>query len=131
MGKEDWEKMNWVKAMLFLVCLNLATWMVVQMDVAGVNYIASSNPEGYASTMESTIEAFRTSNPNALVSNMFGYIIPAFTLIWNLIGWTFATFPTFLNALGVPHTITVPLQILWYLVIGIGVAEFLRGYKAG
>jgi len=129
MGKEDWEKMNWVKATLFLVCLNLATWMVVQMDVAGVNYIASSNPQSYASTMESTIEAFRTSNPNALVSNMFGYIIPAFTLIWNLIGWTFATFPTFLSALGVPTVITVPLQVLWYIVIGVGIAEFFRGFK--
>ena len=121
--------MNWVKAMLFLVCVNLATWMVVQMDVAGINYIASMNLQGYASTAENTIESFRTSNPNALVSNMFGYIIPTFTLIWNLLGWTFATFPTLLSAFGAPAIIVVPLQVLWIIIIGIGIAEFFRGFK--
>ena len=123
--------MNWIKAMLFMVCLNLATWIVVQTGVAGVNYIQTGNIQLYATTAEQAINGTLTANPNSLVSNMFGYIIPSLMLIWNLIGWAFATFPTFLNALGVPHTITVPLQILWYLVIGIGVAEFLRGYKAG
>ena len=122
--------MNWVKAMLFVVCVNLATWMVVQMDVAGINYITPLNMAGYASAIESKVENTISSNPNSLVSNMFGYIIPAFNLIWDIFGWVFATFPTFLSALGVPLVITVPLQVLWYIVIGVGIAEFLRGFKA-
>lgn len=123
--------MNWVKAMIFLVCVNLATWMVVQLGVAGINYVSSLNPESYASTAQTVISNTISSNPNSLVSNMFGYIIPAFNLVWNLLGWTFAAFPTLLSALGVPSVITVPLQVLWYIIIGIGVAEFLRGFKVG
>ena len=121
--------MNWVKATLFLVCVNLATWMVVQMDVAGVNYVTPLNMPKYASAIESKVENTISSNPNSLVSNMFGYIIPAFNLIWGIFGWAFATFPTFLSALGVPTVITVPLQVLWYIVIGVGIAEFFRGFK--
>ena len=121
--------MNWTKALMFVLCVNLATWIVAEMEIPGVNYIpVGSLP---VSDLEETATRFRHTTHMTLAGSSFtGYIIPAVMLIWDVINWVFAPFPAFLSALGVPSVITIPLQVLWYTVIAIGVAEFLRGYKS-
>lgn len=123
--------MNLAKAILFMLCINLASWMVVQMGVAGTEGLTPLNVTQAYNATKTGVENLVNANPTNLVSLMTGYVWPALQFIWSLFSWAFFGLPQLLFVMGLPEVITYPLTVLWSAVWAIGLAEFIRGMKLG
>ena len=123
--------MNLAKAILFFLCLNLASWMVVEMGVTGSEGLSPFNVQSSTETMQQEVEALVGANPSNMISLMTGYVWPALQFIWRLFSWTFFGLPQLLFTLNLPNVITYPLTALWVAIWAIGLAEWIRGMKMG
>jgi len=125
--------MKLAKAILFVLCLNLASWMVTEMNVTGSEGLTPFNAPSTAETMQQEVIAQIGANPQNLVSLMTGYVWPALQFIWRLFSGVFFGFPQILDMLervyGLPSIISIPLKVLWAAIWAIAIAEWIRGMR--
>jgi hypothetical protein len=118
---------SFAKAVIFVLCLNLACWMINQ---SGVMPSTGLSPLGNATQTEEiqkSVEQVPQKSPENLVTLVTGYVWFALQFMWQLISWIVFGFPMFLGSLGLPQLITVPLGALWFTLFGLFLVEFLGG----
>jgi hypothetical protein len=118
---------SFAKAVIFMLCLNLACWMVNQ---SGVMPSTGLSPLGNATKTEEiqkSVEQIPQKSPENLVTLVTGYVWFALQFMWQLISWIVFGFPMFLGSLGLPQLVTVPLGALWFTLFGLFLVEFLGG----
>jgi uncharacterized membrane protein YccF (DUF307 family) len=116
------------KVLIFVLCLNLACWMVSQMGVMpSVGLTPFGNVAEKTEQIQQSVSEIPTKNPENLVTLVTGYVWFALQFFWQLISWIVFGFPMFLANLGVPLLISVPLAMLWFTIFGLFLVEFLGG----
>jgi len=121
--------LNIAKAVLFVICLNLAAWIVVETNLTGSEGLTPMNPVAGAEEIKQQTMGLVASNPANLVSLMMGYVWPALQLVWRIFSWAFFGLPTLLIMLHAPAVLSYPLTFIWFAVWAIWLAEFVRGMK--
>jgi uncharacterized membrane protein YccF (DUF307 family) len=116
------------KAIIFVLCLNLACWMVAQSGVMpAVGLTPFGNSTNKVEEIEKTVSEVPLKNPENLVTLVTGYVWFALQFLWQLASWIVFGFPLFLSSLGLPSLVTVPLGALWFTLFGLFLVEFLGG----
>jgi hypothetical protein len=116
------------KAMVFVLCLNLACWIVAQSNVVpAVGLQPFGNLEQQVGNVTQSIEQVPTKSPENMVTLVTGYVWFGLTFLWNLVSWLVFGFPLMLTNFGLPSIITVPLGALWFILFGLFLVEFLSG----
>ena len=115
------------QALLFILALNLTTWVVQQIDVIPI--------AGVEPIIEPT-EVPEQFNPTATVQGWGGWlttlyiigdIVGGLQMLWNAIYVLVVGFPSLLSNLGVPSIVVYPLYALWSFVYFIFVIEWISG----
>ena len=96
--------MKWQsEIIIFIICLNLATGMVIELALPGTAYVMPSNPTNaseYEAHYNATQIAEGWSFPPSLGVPMFGDIWSGFSFLVRMITYTLVGFPLFLGWLG-------------------------------
>jgi uncharacterized membrane protein YccF (DUF307 family) len=116
------------KALIFVLCLNLACWMIAQSGVMpAVGLTPFGNVANKTEEIEQSVSQVPAKNPENLVTLVTGYVWFGLQFLWQLISWIVFGFPLFLSNLGLPTLVTVPLGALWFTLFGLFLVEFLAG----
>lgn len=96
--------MKWQSAIiLFVICLNLATGLVIELGMPGTAYISPSNPSSaseYESQWNATEIAEDWTLPPTLGIPIVGDIWSGFSFLTRLITYVIVGFPLFLGWVG-------------------------------
>lgn len=115
-------------AVLFVLCLNLASWMVVNGGFA-------PNP-GFLPAMNFTqklqdLQNLAANKTKPTFSNyaglVFGYVSLGFNVLIQVVWYLIVGFPSLLQSFGAPTLIWVPLGVLWFTIFILFVVEMLSG----
>jgi hypothetical protein len=118
---------SFAKAAIFLLCLNLACWMIVQSGVLPAVGLSPLESAAKTEEIQKTVEQVPQKSPENLVTLVTGYVWFALQFMWQLISWIVFGFPMFLSNLGLPSLVTYPLGALWFILFGLFLVEFLAG----
>lgn len=119
--------------MLFFVCLNLSLFVINESNVLGSGdvYAPYESPTGMLTLFPSiTIEGLLVSGLTSLgvtgiigvvtghllLGTTVGLLLFALQLVFPLLRWIIAGFPTFLTQIGTPYWIVIPVQVLLSVV---------------
>lgn len=118
-----------IDAVIFMVCLNIAVWMLGQAGVTPLIGVAGFNPQTFAVTIIGVaaiaIGAAVTGGSNSLVYMFIAWaaIGAMFTEIRTII----TGFPDFLLSIGAPTFIVYSLEGLWVFLIFLWVLHMVTG----
>jgi uncharacterized membrane protein YccF (DUF307 family) len=119
---------SFAKAIIFVLCLNLACWMVAQSGVMpAVGLTPFGNVAEKTEQIQQAVEQIPQKSPENLVTLVTGYVWFALQFLWQLVSWIVFGFPMFLSSLGLPTLVTAPLGALWFTLFGLFLVEFLAG----
>jgi len=113
-------------AIIFILCMNMATWMLSNIDVPwGVGFNTSITPE----------EVIERYNLNQTASGwtgeegevFFGYIYTGIRLLMNSVITIFVGFPYMLQSMGAPYWIWAPLYAIWCFLGILWFIELITG----
>lgn len=111
------------KALLFILCLNIASWMVVEggFSRSGVRPLSVTEK---AEEVNKTIPKDLKADPGGI---FVGFVQMGFFLLWNGLGWLMFGFPKLLSAYKVPFIIYGPLVLIWTVIMMMFFIEFISG----
>jgi len=113
------------RILIFMVCLNLATGLVIELSLAGTEYVSPTMPTN-SSEYQSHFNATETAEgwqatPYSGIP-VIGDIFSAFQLMWRGIQYLIAGFPLFLNWLGDCFIIDASARVAYNVVVATLVA---------
>ena len=114
---------NMGKALLFILCLNIASWMIVQGGLARSG-IEPLNVTEKAREMNETLRPLQNPSPGDI---FIGYLVMGWNTFFNVLGWLIFGFPMLLASFNVPTLIYAPLIIIWTVIIVLFFIEFVSG----
>jgi len=117
-----------MKAAVFILCLNLASWMAVEGNLApSLGMQPFGNVTAKAEEIRNSTMTIAQSSPANLVSLVTGYIWSSFQFLLKTVQWLVLGFPTLLSTFGLPSLVTIPLSCLWFFIFAGFITEFLSG----
>ena len=113
------------KILLFFICLNLATGMVIELSLAGTEYVQATTPSN-ASDYESHFNASDVAkgwgaSPYSGIP-IIGDIFSAFQMLWRIFEYVIAGFPLFLIWVGDSFIIDASARLAFNIISGVLVA---------
>ena len=115
-------------AVIFIICLNLASWMVVNGDlISNPGFTSTLNVTAKTQELNSTLPSTESLNPANQITLIVGYIWTGFGIFLNLVSWVAFGFPMLMTTFGVPTLVALPLGLLWTFIFGVFLVEFLSG----
>lgn len=115
--------------MLFFLCLNIASYLVMKVNIPPVVGGGVEKGKVEALANQTGVEQVATEwNPSALQS-FFGNIISSFRLIVDGLTGVFFGFPSFLEMIGTPQEIVWGLKLLVGFMFGWFLLEIITGRK--
>ena len=141
-GEGEGENMKWqTEIIIFIICLNLSTGLVVELGAPGTDYASPVIPEN-ATDYEGHYNATEiaqdwSSRPLANVP-ILGDIYYGFQTFFRLISYVFVGFPTFLYSLGdnfitdeaglnAYHAIAGVIGALFFVVMSFYIVWYISG----
>ena len=115
-------------AVLFVLCLNLASWMVVNGGFApNPGFLPAMNFTEKLSDLQNTASNMTSLNFGNLVTLVTGYISIGYTILIQVVWYLIVGFPSLLQSFGAPTLIWVPLGVLWFTIFILFIVEMLSG----
>jgi len=126
---------------IFVICLNVATGLICELNAPGTEYVNPSNPEefeDYESHYNATeIAQGWSSNPLNSVP-LLGDIYYGFQTFFRLVSYVFVGFPTFLYSLGdyfitdqagldAYHLVAGAVTAMFFVVMALYIVWFISG----
>ena len=120
--------MKWQsEIILFVICLNLATGLVVELGLPGTAYVSpspTSDAEDYESHFNATEIAEGWTFPPTVAIPIVGDIWSGFSFLTRMITYVIAGFPLFLQYLGDSFITDASAQTAWTAISTVLVALF-------
>ena len=110
------------KILLFIVCLNLATGMVIELSLPGTEYVTPSNPSNRTEYEEhfnatETVEGWQATPFSGIP--VVGDIFSGLQMFWRCMQYLIAGFPLFLVWIGDSFIIDASARLAYDVIVGV------------